>query len=146
MQEIGKFKPNINVIPNNMEKYMAFMLGKHPLFHDSFQFMTSSHDSLVQNLPNDAFNYTSEKFQGERRKLLSKKGVYPCNYMDSLDKLKVTHEKTTSTVYLLTSTCPTRPTTRGERFLELENMGGYHDIYLKGDVPLLTDVSPDKHQ
>ena len=27
MQEIGKFKQDVNVIPNNMEKYMAFMLG-----------------------------------------------------------------------------------------------------------------------
>ena len=25
MQEIGKFNKNINAIPNNMEKYMAFM-------------------------------------------------------------------------------------------------------------------------
>ena len=30
---------NINAIPNNMEKYMAFMLGNHLTFIDSFQFM-----------------------------------------------------------------------------------------------------------
>ena len=42
MQEIGKFKMDINVIPNNMEKYMAFMLGKHLVFLDSLQFMSSS--------------------------------------------------------------------------------------------------------
>ena len=29
---------NINAIPNNMEKYMAFMLGNHLTFIDSFQF------------------------------------------------------------------------------------------------------------
>ena len=33
---------DINVIPNNMEKYMAFMLGKHLVFIDSLQFMSSS--------------------------------------------------------------------------------------------------------
>ena len=33
---------NINAIPNNMEKYMAFMLGNHLTFIDSFQFMSSS--------------------------------------------------------------------------------------------------------
>ena len=27
---------NINAIPNNMEKYMAFMLGNHLTFIDSF--------------------------------------------------------------------------------------------------------------
>ena len=46
MQEIGSIgKSNnlsINCIPINMEKYMAFMLGKHLVFLDSFQFMASS--------------------------------------------------------------------------------------------------------
>ena len=31
---------NINAIPNNMEKYMAFTLGNHLTFIDSFQFMS----------------------------------------------------------------------------------------------------------
>ena len=30
----------IYVIPNNMEKYMAFMLGNHLTFIDSFQFIS----------------------------------------------------------------------------------------------------------
>ena len=64
MQEIGDiakkhtYKNNkgeekqmkINAIPNNMEKYMAFMLGNHLTFLDSFQFMSSSLDKLVSNL------------------------------------------------------------------------------------------------
>ena len=41
---------NINAIPNNMEKYMAFMLGNHLTFIDSFQFMSSSMDNLVKNI------------------------------------------------------------------------------------------------
>ena len=36
---------DINAIRNNMEKYMAFMLGEHLVFHDSFQFMSSSLNS-----------------------------------------------------------------------------------------------------
>ena len=35
MQEIGKFNKEINVIPNNMEKYMAFMIS-NLVFIDSF--------------------------------------------------------------------------------------------------------------
>ena len=54
---------DINAIPNNMEKYMAFMLGKHLTFIDSFQFMSSSLDKLVSNLPKEAFKYTSEESQ-----------------------------------------------------------------------------------
>ena len=44
---------NINAIPNNMEKYMAFMLGNHLMFIDSFQFMSFSLDKLVSSLPKD---------------------------------------------------------------------------------------------
>ena len=61
MQEIGKFKLDVYVIPNNMEKYMAFMLEKHLIFIDSFQFMSSSLVKLVSNLPNEAFKYTKKK-------------------------------------------------------------------------------------
>ena len=64
MQEIGaivkdyeytnkkgqKCQMNINAIPNNMEKYMAFMLGNHLTFLDSFQFMGSSLEKLVSNI------------------------------------------------------------------------------------------------
>ena len=64
MQEIGaivkkhayknkkgeKCQMNINAIPNNMEKYMAFMLGNHVTFIDSFQFMSSGLQKLVQNI------------------------------------------------------------------------------------------------
>ena len=47
----GKEQPlKINAIPNNMEKYMAFMLGNHLMFIDSFQFMSSSLGKLVNNL------------------------------------------------------------------------------------------------
>ena len=37
----------INAIPNNMERYMVFMLGNNLTFIDSFQFMSSSLDKLV---------------------------------------------------------------------------------------------------
>ena len=54
---------NINCIPNNMEKYLAFMLGNHLVFLDSFQFMSSSLDNLIKNLPDEAFKYTKQEFK-----------------------------------------------------------------------------------
>ena len=51
---------NINIIPNNMEKYLSIMLGKHLTFIDSFQFMSKSLDELVSNLPKESFKYTSK--------------------------------------------------------------------------------------
>ena len=74
---------DISVIPNNMEKYMDFMLGKHLVFIDSLQFMCSSLDKLVSNLPNDAF----EKSKNDKKlKLMEQKGVYPYDYMDSFNR------------------------------------------------------------
>ena len=35
-----KQQMNINAIPNNMEKYMAFILGNNLTLIDSFQFMS----------------------------------------------------------------------------------------------------------
>ena len=46
---------DIKAIPNNMQKYMAFVLGKHLIFLDSFQFMSSSLHRLASSLPDEAF-------------------------------------------------------------------------------------------
>ena len=98
---------NINCIPNNMEKYMAFMLGNHLVFLDSFQFMNSSLDNLVKNLPDEAFKYTDEEFQadvlgcncGEQLKLVKRKGVYPYDHMDSFQKFEETELPTQEQFY-----------------------------------------------
>ena len=50
MQKIGKFDAKVNVIPNELEKYMAFTINNNLVFIDSMQFMNSSLDSLVKNL------------------------------------------------------------------------------------------------
>ncbi|XP_027049087.1 uncharacterized protein LOC113676613 [Pocillopora damicornis] len=63
---------NINAIPNNMEKYMAFMLGNHLTFIDSFQFMSSSLEKLVSNLSKESLKYTSKSFKGEKLDLMRK--------------------------------------------------------------------------
>ena len=60
MQEIGKFKQDINVISNKMGKYVAFTLGKHSIVIDSFQFMSSSLEKLVNNLQEETFKYKSK--------------------------------------------------------------------------------------
>ena len=66
---------NINAILNNIEKYMAFMLGNHLTFNDSFQFMSSGLNKVVSNLPKKALKYTSKIFKGKKLKLMSQKGV-----------------------------------------------------------------------
>ena len=48
--ELSKFDVKIRVIPNGLEKYMAFFLNKNLVLIDSMQFMNSSLDKHVKNL------------------------------------------------------------------------------------------------
>ena len=65
MQEINKFDVKLIVIPNGLEKYMAFTINKNLVFIDSMQFMNSSLDELVKNLSDNDFKYSSREFSGE---------------------------------------------------------------------------------
>ena len=139
-----KCQMNINAIPNNMEKYTAFMLGNHLTFIDSFQFMSSSLDKLVSNLPKESLKYTSQKFKGEKLDLMSQKGVYPYDFMDSFDKF---NEKLPSKEYFYSILNDEHITDDQYKHAQnvwntfnLKNMGEYHDLYLKSDILLLADV------
>ena len=136
---------NINAIPNNMEKYMAFMLGNHLTFIDSFQFMSSSLDRLVSNLPKEALKYTSEVFKGKRLDLMSKKGVYPYDYMDSFEKFNEKELPTKDQFYSILSDQHIADDEYDHakkvwKTFKIKTMGEYHDLYLGSDVLLLTDV------
>lgn len=74
----------VYAIPNNMEKYMDFMLGQNL---NSFKYTSQSFNILENNLPQEAFRYTAEQFQsGIKFELMKEKGVYPYDYMDSFQK------------------------------------------------------------
>ena len=85
MQEISKFDVEISVIPNGLEKYMAFTINKNLVFIDSIQFMNSSLDILVKNLTDNDFKHLSQEFTGELLKLVKQKGMNPYKYMDSFE-------------------------------------------------------------
>ena len=158
MQEIGaivkdyeytnkdgkKCQMNINAIPNNMEKYMAFMLGNHLTFLDSFQFMSSSLDKLVNNLPKESLKYTSKMFKGTKFDLMVRKGVYPYDYMDSFDKFKSQLPSQEDFFSILNNEHISDENYQHAKNVwntfNLENMGEYHDLYLQSDILLLADV------
>ena len=50
IKEISKYDVKVSVIPNGLEKYMAFTINKNLVFIDSMRFMNSGLDSLVKNL------------------------------------------------------------------------------------------------
>ena len=159
MQEIGnivkerayfdkegkKHEMSINVIPCNMEKYMAFMLGQYLVFIDSFQFMSSSLSNLVNNLPAEAFKYTKQVFQGEKLSLMTKKGVYPYDYMNSFEKFEDSRLPKKEDFFSIMNN--EHITDKEYQHAQnvwnefgLSSMGEYHDLYLKSDILLLTDV------
>ena len=136
---------NINAIPNNMEKYMAFMLGNHLTFIDSFKFMSSSLDKLVSNLPRESLKYTSKEFQDKKLELMSPKGVYPYDYVDSFEKFNESQLPIKKDFYSIlnnqhiTDEDYHHAQNVWETF-NIKTMGDYHDLYLKSDIILLADV------
>ena len=151
MQEIGSIGKEhdmeINCILNNIEKYMAFMLGKHLVFLDSFQFMASSLERLAANLPEDTLKYTSQVFQDKKLALTKQKGVYPYDYIELGDYNKFGDQQLPlkdSFYSILTdegiSDVQYQHAQNVWNTFNMNIMGDYHDLYLQSDTLLLADV------
>ena len=73
LKELSKFNVKIIVIPNGLEKCVAFTINKNLVFIDGMQFMNCSLDTLVKNLNDEDFKYLSKEFSGEQLKVAKKK-------------------------------------------------------------------------
>ena len=140
-----KFNVKSIVLPNGLEKYMAFTINRSLVFIDSMHFMNSSLDSSVKNLMCEDFKYLSEEFSGEQLRLVKEKGVHLYQYMDSFkrfdgDKLP---DKSKFFSSLKDKCINKEEYDRAIRVLntfKIKNLGEYDDLYLKTDVLLLADV------
>ena len=74
MKEIDKFNVKISVIPNGLEKCMAFTINRNLVFIDSMQFMNSSPNKLLKNLTDNDFKYLSQEFSGDLVELVKQEG------------------------------------------------------------------------
>ena len=162
IKNLGFTDGTIDCIPNNEEKYISFtkntVVGsytnkegkdipiKHKIrFIDSFKFMSTSLESLVNNLPDDAFNILEECYKGEKLSLVKRKGVYPYEYMDSLERFKENKIPPKEAFY-------SRLTGEGIsdedyehvekvwKVFGMKTLQDYHDLYNVTDVLLLADV------
>ena len=167
IKNLGVSEGNINCIPNNEEKYISFTkqsvvhawnyrdkvtgrpgrkaIKRDLRFIDSFKFMASSLDKLVSNLDRSSFQNTSKFYEGKQLDLLLRKGVYPYDYMDSLQKLDETQLPPKEAFY---------STLSGEGISDedyehaqkvwkefgMKTIRDYHDLYNQSDVLLLADV------
>ena len=154
--ELHKFNLKVDVIPNGLEKCMAFFLGRDLLFIDSMQFMNSSLDKLVKNLSDEDFKYLVKEVSYENLEILKQKGAYPYEYMNSFKRFN--KDKLCARKYFYSSAKDKKISkvdkiSDGHVSIEdfmvceriwdkfkMKNMGDYHDHYFKKDVLLLADV------
>jgi len=141
-------KRNISVIAKNEEQFMTFTVGSLK-FIDSLNFLNSGLDKLVANLATgglDMFPNLKQNFpKNTRLDLLMKKGVYPYEYIDSLERMKETELPSRAAFYssLSGKTISEQDYSHAQEVWQVfgcKNIGDYHDLYLKTDVLLLADV------
>lgn len=138
-------KYNIGCIAMNSEKYMQFNIGK-VVFKDSFNFMSSGLEKLSSNLEFDDFKITRADFpDDEDAKLMTKKGVYPYDYMDGPDKFADVNLPPIDAFYSILNdeNIKVEDYERAQKVFErfgCKNMKDYHDLYLLTDVDILADV------
>ena len=157
---------SIKCIPNNDEKYISFSLKfelkritkwdpkgeewievviPHEIrFLDSFKFTLAGLEGLVKNLSLEDLKETN-RFFGEKIDLVSRKGVYPYEYMDDFEKFKKQSlpKKTSFFSRLKQEKVSDEDFEHAQKVwkeCKLKNMGDFHDLYLKTDVLLLADV------
>ena len=65
LHKLDIFDFKISVIPNELEKYMSFNINNKLIFIETFQFLSSSSDSVIKNLGKDDFKYLSQEFDCE---------------------------------------------------------------------------------
>ena len=145
MKERNNFDVIIDVIPNGLEKYMAFIIYRNLVFIDSTQFMNSSLDSLMEDLVDEDFKYLSKEFKDKDLKLLKEKGVFPYEYMNSFKKSNETELPCKNKFFssLKNEDISEKDYEKVKDIWDtfnIKNLGEYHDLYLKTDVLLLCDV------
>ena len=168
VKNLGFSEGNIDCIPNNEEKYISFTKKiqvvsytkkvknekgetkeqTKPLHHqirfiDSFKFMATSIDKLVNNLSKDAFNNVRRYYAENELDFLIRKGVYPYEYVDSLEKLKETQLPSKEAFYSRLNDEAISDKNYAQKVwktFKMKSMRDFHDLYNRVDVLLLTDV------
>ena len=135
----------VSVIPNGLEKYIAFTINRNLVFSESMQFMSSSLDSLVKNLSNNDFKYLSQECSGEFLGLVKQKGVYSYQYIKyfkkfSEDKLPDRCKFFSSLKDECISEKDYLEAVDVWNVFKMNTIGDYYELYLKKDVLLLAGV------
>ena len=106
IRELAKYTAGVGIIAKNTEDYISFSIkvevdkyvnkeGNERMkkmelkFIDSIKFVSSSLDSLVNNLAKGSHEFWGfDNYNCRQYELLIRKGIYPYEYMDSWDKFQ----------------------------------------------------------
>ena len=163
IKKLGSPNENMDCIPNNEEKYISFSknikVGEYKdrktgevkdktfkiRFIDSFKFMGSSLEALVNNLPKDAFNNLERYYTKEEAILIKRKGVYPYEYMNTEERFNETKLPPKEAFYSrLSGEGITKEDYKHAlnvwKVFNMKTFKEYHELYNETDVLLLADV------
>ncbi|KYN16170.1 hypothetical protein ALC57_11581, partial [Trachymyrmex cornetzi] len=153
------YEGHVDLLPITKEKYISFT--KHVdstkidqkncvqlRFIDSYRFLASSLDKLSSFLNNDKLWVLRREFSNsseENFNLLTRKGVFPYEYIDCSEKLNELCLPPRKSFYssLTDSTVSESYYARAVNVwlrFSVQTLGEYSDLYLKTDVFLLADV------
>ena len=151
----------INCIPSNEEKYISFSkeievdkftkdgkeisVKRELRFIDSYRFMPSSLEALANNLSREQCKNISKRYSGRRLDLLLRKGIYPYDYVDSVERLDESKLPPKESFYSklndldISSEDYEHAKTVWEEF-GCKTLRDYHNLYNVSDVLLLADI------
>ncbi|KYM96987.1 hypothetical protein ALC62_12365 [Cyphomyrmex costatus] len=158
----NKYEGTVHLLPVTKENYISFTKyvkgtvngswkGTNMMqlrFVDSFKFLSSSLEKLVSYLDKSKLNITRSIFfnlNEQEFAFLTRKGVFPYEYVNSFDKLNETSLPPREAFYssLIDEDISVddyqHATDVWKRF-RINTLGNYSDLYLKTDVLLLADV------
>ena len=155
------FDGKVELLPLTKEKYISFTktvqdtvidpFGKNYVklrFVDSYKFLSTSLEKLISYIDKAKLGITRTQFpsvSADLFDLLTRKGVFPYEYVDSADRLNETSLPPRASFYSsLTGEIVSESDYRHaldvwERF-HIKTIGEYSDLYLKTDVLLLADI------
>lgn len=154
IMKLGEAPGAIKIIPKTKENYISFTkfvpVSNSEFvqlrFVDSLKFLGTSLDKLTKTMQISDFRYLHDFFQNEHQFcLLTRKGVYPYEYMDSFERYKERSLPSKENFYSALN----KEIISNEDYVyaqsiwsefNIKNLGQYTDLYLKTDVILLTDI------
>ena len=162
IKQLARLPGDLDCIPSTEEKYISFSkkikvdeykcrytgltisLYFEIRFIDSFKFLQTSLANLVGNLQSEDFISTKRVFK-KNVDLLTRKGVYPYDYVSSLEKLSETQLPSKEEFYSNLndehiSDDDYQHAINVWNTFNCKTIRDYHDLYLKSDVLLLADV------